>query len=1757
VVDVDGDGRVDLVSSVRVGGAKRLVDCDGALLPAPEYLEGDTASYVYLNTGSGWVLQPLPSILPDFFALTVVQNEDDITPWGDLGEPSPPAQPETCQANGHFRGTDYQGDAVCLSFIDAQPRFIELNGDGRIDLLVLSPTDPAGYTIADNSGIGSPQNPGASRAWVQTGDGIGWARAQPFDLANGGGFPAHHWRYEYSGFPGGVLTSFDIGVRFVDLNRDGLTDVAFRNDENGPYDPEPGSEVLLNTGSGWCSSASAACEDASRYRLPSELAYGGLTFAELNGDGWIDLARTSGGYGQTAWIHSTPAPGGSVWAYKASFNPPISTDDCGSGGPPCVASGQLVDVDANGRVDILRARQGGDRLARRTVDGLVDLLAQSVNSFGGTVSLAYKTGAQQRDPALESAAELHAQRVGEGDAVVATGITRGSTLPVVTQRTASGYGFVSGAESYRYARPRWSTVDRSRLGFRLVEATRPDGSRVSNYFYQSHGIAGRLSEQIVADAASSPLFLTVESWVAIAGNLPGSIASAAVGRLLGRSTHTIYPGPCQQTVQNPAANPADACPTQSQTRLYDDSYGYNFASQITQTRATGTLVTVRTPAAADTTNWIVGLPQEVVLQEQPGPAGSVLSRSSFSYYASGRIQTVSREVRPRNAATPVDTAVTTWVYDSYGNVVEVREPRATASLENRSVYLCYDGDANLGGVACPSPSGQTSHSALVGIRDPMGGVTAIEPYAASGKAFKVVLYAPNSDELRFVRDGFGRVLETWITPAETGQSNRLESFAYHDATAPPYVERWQYASASDPTGIRTALYLDGFGRVARFVETTPATSSAPAGYRGRVTWRNFATRETRETYPHACGIDPHCSSLTGQEAAATRTTTDAIGRTLQRGTPDGFSVYAHYRVDRSQPVGPGSGHLFDAVLRKGPRGDLVRRVLDGQRIVWVDECQNTLAPAATSVPDLCTTPDQTFYVYEPTGEVSTTYDAVATTGSYNDAAHRLAYEYDTLGQTLRTLDPDGGESATTYDLLGNVSTVTNARGKTTVYGYDALDRLVSVNLPDTSNDVVVTYDPVTREVDRETRDGYYWLDHDYDALGRESRRTQSTANITMRIDFEHDLLGRLTKIVYPSPNTDVSYGYEGAYLKTVCGRPTVAECASSPADYFIEDVEYDSLGRPVAFAEPPGVRGFEYDADTYQLSSLEYSLPDETLLQRVEYLRDEAGNVTSLLDLVDAPQSFDAEYSYDPRNRIRTYRPGTSPTRYFRFDSLGNVVLRDGASDTEPANQLYAPDRPHAITQAYNGLTFAYDADGNATRRGSQHLTYDAQNRLVCAGPSPGSCADAKFAYTLDGARYWETKAGSTPGIVFGDYFQWDTPTQTATARIYAFGRQIAYRVSHNASLRGAESLPGAWLPFGPEPVGWAVAIVLGSGLLVLAVRAGVPAHAAERPAAAATAVVVVLALLPVPARAGGPPIFGDGGNTWVPRWIVHDHLGSGVFVLDATGGLVRQRVFEPFGRVDAQTGPGEPNTHFFTGQRFVAGASLYDFQARWYDPEAARFLSVDPIVGDLRDPQAHNAYSYVGNNPVNFIDPSGLSGEAAPSLPVQWSEQQAVSSASETRADDSEGDVSEEARPDSIDELIQIIQSEFPEAAIRVTGRGRTIRRQAELMADQIRTNRDVFLQTYADRPHIREMDRWVQEHPTATREHTVAEFERIIGDAVATGETVSRHLSDTARDISIPRGGADVQQRVQQRIEGLGGSVIREPTAAGGPHWHLDWRR
>ena len=75
------------------------------------------------------------------------------------------------------------------------------------------------------------------------------------------------------------------------------------------------------------------------------------------------------------------------------------------------------------------------------------------------------------------------------------------------------------------------------------------------------------------------------------------------------------------------------------------------------------------------------------------------------------------------------------------------------------------------------------------------------------------------------------------------------------------------------------------------------------------------------------------------------------------------------------------------------------------------------------------------------------------------------------------------------------------------------------------------------------------------------------------------------------------------------------------------------------------------------------------------------------------------------------------------------------------------------------------------------------------------------------------------------------------------------------------------------------------------------------------------------------------------------------------------------------------PTDKLFTSQR-LDSTGLYYYNARYYDATIGRFISADTIIQSLYCPQCFNRYSYCLNNPLKFIDPSGLTDVTAEGQP-------------------------------------------------------------------------------------------------------------------------------------------------------------------------------
>ena len=79
---------------------------------------------------------------------------------------------------------------------------------------------------------------------------------------------------------------------------------------------------------------------------------------------------------------------------------------------------------------------------------------------------------------------------------------------------------------------------------------------------------------------------------------------------------------------------------------------------------------------------------------------------------------------------------------------------------------------------------------------------------------------------------------------------------------------------------------------------------------------------------------------------------------------------------------------------------------------------------------------------------------------------------------------------------------------------------------------------------------------------------------------------------------------------------------------------------------------------------------------------------------------------------------------------------------------------------------------------------------------------------------------------------------------------------------------------------------------------------------------------------------------------------------------------YDVFGAIRSETATNA-DTRKFTGKEFDADSNLYYYAARYYDPYIGRFTQRDPIGDGV------NWYAYTYNNPLKFIDPTGLQTEA------------------------------------------------------------------------------------------------------------------------------------------------------------------------------------
>jgi len=574
--------------------------------------------------------------------------------------------------------------------------------------------------------------------------------------------------------------------------------------------------------------------------------------------------------------------------------------------------------------------------------------------------------------------------------------------------------------------------------------------------------------------------------------------------------------------------------------------------------------------------------------------------------------------------------------------------------------------------------------------------------------------------------------------------------------------------------------------------------------------------------------------------------------------------------------------------------------------------------AATSVPMSSEPARTTVFSYGNDGFLSTITDPLKNPWGFTfDSAGRLAQ---------RTL-PDGSLITYGRDANGNVTSVTPPGRPAHGFTYTP-DNLISVYTPPVvpgTGPTQYDYYP-DRRLKQVTRPDKKTVSFTYEPItGRLHTMTIGRGSYVFGYDTTNSATGHLLNIATPN-NELLTYGYQGPLLQSVAWSGTVTGSVARTLDTNFRTASLSINGSsPVSFM-------YDNDGLFKRAGDLVISrnLPKNPFITGVTL-----GNIIEAI----TPNDFGEIAA----TNVACTGPGCTNSNLlsenYTYDQMGRVSHRTetilGGTPTTFEYHYDINDQLHEVVQ--NGTTTAVytpDSNGNrqkVTRNGIDTIgVYDDQDRLTQYGA-------AMYTYTPNGELL--TKADSAGTTTFN----YDELGNLVTVR-KPDGTLIEYVVDGRNRRAGKKRGGNLIQGFLYQDLLRPIAEVDGNSNVVsrfvYGSRFNVPDYMIK--------------------------------NSRIYR-IVVDQLGSVRLVVDVATGAVAQRIdYDEFGQVLQDTNPAfQP--FGFAGGLYDGDTGLVRFGERDYDSSVGRWTTKDPVGF----PAGVNLYAYVAGDPINAVDPLGLSFES------------------------------------------------------------------------------------------------------------------------------------------------------------------------------------
>ncbi len=645
--------------------------------------------------------------------------------------------------------------------------------------------------------------------------------------------------------------------------------------------------------------------------------------------------------------------------------------------------------------------------------------------------------------------------------------------------------------------------------------------------------------------------------------------------------------------------------------------------------------------------------------------------------------------------------------------------------------------------------------------------------------------------------------------------------------------------------------------------------------------------------------------------------------------------------------------------------------------------------------------------------------------------------YDALGHQTALNDPDKGSWTYVNDVFGRVTSQTDARTNVTNSTYDHLSRLLTRTTTEANSGPVETanfyyYDSVaTPSINTVALGAKGWIGapereesstangpgyaaansltktvHYYDAKGRPNIDLTTIDGKFFYTYTDYDAFSRVNSVHYfwrpagdEAPANQPYAWQDFGYFYTYDGSGSASESylislTDSLGRTWWDNPTYDYMDR-LTSVRKAGSSGYTttriYNPPDGLLTAIQ-TTAGGTNYQNLTYTYDGLGNLTSRTNALVPTSVLSETYGYDVLNRLIKRNGGVVSA----YDGLGNITSKTDVSGKAVSSYAYGGSGPHAVTAATTStgtVTMGYDANGNLFSRtnGSESwsLRYAGFDKPRWMAKITGSTVvGSEFLYNANRSRTMQLEfdhmSGTAPNQV---------PDHYVRKRIYALGStlEINYKNPAGQGATPTWNLDTVRI-YVPGPDG-----IIGAREF----RPGNPVGQQETPLVYhydhLGSIDCITSFVPP-----GPSVATDSGGR------------PGRFSEDAWG--QRRNPFtwsgapQPTGGNASDDGGSDSLTpRGFTGHEMLDDLGLVHMNGRIYDPLLGRFLSADVQVTDPMDLQCYNRYTYVRNNPLSLVDPSGFADETP--------EQKAAREAREKAANAARIKAEDKARSDYIKE--------------------------------------------------------------------------------------------------------------------------------------------